>query len=102
VHLLKGKKANRRKISSFVVPSDIVYKDIALDSSGCVYVLGGHFSENRGRDVYVLGPDGKHMARFALPDTSHCIHIDDQDYLYVRANDGVTLKKYRMHFAYEE
>jgi len=102
IQLLKGEKAQRKKVSAFVVPSEIVYKDIALDRSGNVYVLGGHFSAQKGRDVYVISPEGKKLTNFVLPDTSHCIHIDNQNYLYSRANDGVTLKKYRMHLIFKE
>jgi len=94
--LLGVKQVERKKISSFVVPTEIVYKDIALDDAGNVYVLGGRFSKNRSRDVYVLNPDGEHLTTFTLPDTSHCLYIDSDNFLYSRANEGITLKKYRM------
>lgn len=94
--LLGVKRVERKKISSFVVPTEIVYKDIALDEAGNVYVLGGRFSKNRSRDVYVLNPDGEHLTTFTLPDTSHCLYIDKDNFLYARANEGITLKKYRM------
>jgi outer membrane protein assembly factor BamB len=95
-NLLGIKQVKRKKIASHVVPIDIVYKDVALDKSGNLYVLGGKFSRNRSRDVYILNPDGEHRWTFTLPDTSHCIYIDGKDFLYARANDGITLKKYRM------
>ncbi len=94
--LLGKKEVERKEVGDFVVPTEIVYKDIALDSSGNIFVLGGHLSKNRSRDVYVLSPEGELVTTFILPESSHCIYIDGEDYLYSRASEGVTLKKYRM------
>ena len=100
--LLGVERVKREKISSYVVPTEIVYKDIALDGAGNIYVLGGMFSANRSRDVYVIDPDGEHVATLTLPEPSHCIYIDRNGYLYSRANDGITLKKYRMKGAVKD
>jgi hypothetical protein len=94
--LLGVKKVERKRISSFVVPTEIVFKDVALDGPGNIYVLGGGFSKNPSRDVYVMSADGEHLTTFTLPDTSHCIYIDRDNFLYTRANEGITLKKFRM------
>jgi hypothetical protein len=94
--LLDIKRVESKKVGSFVVPAEIVFKDIALDTSGRLYVLGGHYSGNKSRDVYVISPQGKHLATFTLPEASHCIYIDKKNYLYTRANEGITLKKYRV------
>jgi len=99
--LLKVKIVKRKKISSYVVPTEVVYKDVALDSSGNLFILGGHLSKNRSRDVYVISPEGKHLTTFTLSDSSHCIYIDKENFLYSRANEGVTLKKFKMHYFYE-
>lgn len=101
VSLLEAKKVKRKKISSYVLPTQVMYKDVELDSHGYLLVLGGHLSQNRSRDIYVLSPHGKLLARLTLPDASHCIYIDHQNFLYSRANQGVTLKKYRLHYVYE-
>jgi hypothetical protein len=95
-NLLGIKQVKKEKIASHVVPTEIVYKDIALDRSGNIYVLGGKFSKNRSRDVYVLSPEGRLLSTLTMPDTSHCIYIDASNYLYSRANQGITLKKFRM------
>lgn len=94
--LLSIKRIEKKKVGSFVVPTEVVYKDVALDPEGRVYVLGGHFSRNPSRDVYVLDPDGRHVGSLTLPEASHCIHVDSRGFLYARANEGVTLKKFRI------
>lgn len=94
--LLGIRKVKKKKIASFILPTKLIYKDIALDRSGNLYVLGGSFSKNPSRDVYLLNPEGSLLATLTLPDTSHCIYIDSKDYLYARANEGVTLKKFRL------
>ena len=94
--LLGIKKVEKEKIASLIVPSKLIYKDISLDKSGNLYVLGGSFSKNPSQDVYLLDPEGSLLATITLPDTSHCIYIDGKDYLYSRANEGVTLKKFRI------
>ena len=98
--LLGIKKVKKEKISGYVLPTEIIYKDVDLDSRGNIYILGGSFSANPSRDVYVLNPEGIQIATLTLPDTSHCIYIDDKDFLYSRANAGVTLKKYRMRYRF--
>lgn len=99
--LLKVNNVERKKVSRFVVPTEILYKDVALDSSERLYVLGGSFSKNKGRDVYVLSPEGDLLTIITLPESSHCIYLDSQDFLYARANEGITLKKYKLHFVYD-
>jgi len=99
--LFKQKKVKEKKILSFKFPTEIVYKDLALDNSGNLFILGGDFSENRSRDVYVLNSLGKLLTTFVLPDSSHCIYIDKQNCLYSRANEGITLKKFKMEYVYE-
>ncbi|NIO48981.1 MAG: 6-bladed beta-propeller [Candidatus Aminicenantes bacterium] len=94
--LLNIKKTKKEKVGQFTLPTKFVYKDIALDSSGNLFILGGSFSKNPSCDVYVLSPEGKHLTTFTLPDSSHCIYIDSNDFLYSRANEGVTLKKFKI------
>lgn len=99
--LLNIKKIKREKVGQFKLPATFVYKDLALDSSGNLFILGGGFSKNPSCDVYVLTPDGKHLATFTLPDSSHCIYIDSNDFLYSRANEGVTLKIFKIKHVYD-
>jgi hypothetical protein len=98
IEMLSIKNIKREKIGQFLLPTKFVYKDIALDSSGNLFILGGSFSKNPSCDVYVLSPEGKRLTTITLPDSSHCIYIDGNDFLYSRANDGVTLKKFKMKY----
>jgi hypothetical protein len=99
--LLEGKKVKKEKHRNDFLPVEILYKDLALDSEGRIFVLGGSLSINRSRDVYVLSPEGIILTTFTLPDASHCIHLDPNNFLYSRANDGVTLKKYSLKYIYK-
>ena len=94
--LLGIKSVKRQQVGPWEVPQSLVYKDLALDSSDRVYILGGGYSENPSRDIYVLSPGGEHLATFALPEKSHCIHVDQWDCLYSRSNEGITLKKFKI------
>ncbi len=96
--ILGIKKVKKEKIGSFILPSRLIYKDIALDRGENIFVLGGSYSKNPSRDIYVLNSQGHLLNTLVLPDTSHCIYIDSQDYLYSRANEGVTLKKFKMKY----
>lgn len=94
--LLKAQDAPEKKIGQFTVPSDVLFKTITKDSTGRVYVLSGNLTQHPSRDVFVLNSSGDLLTIFTLPQPSHCIYIDSHDFLYCRANEGVTLKKYRM------
>jgi len=96
--LLGGRRSEMKKISSLSLPAETVYKDIALDARGHLFVLGGRLAKAPGRTVFVLSLDGTLLTTFTLPDTSHCLYIDRANSLYVRANDGITLKKYRIRY----
>jgi len=85
-------------LGSLTLPTETCFHDIAADSRGRLFVLGGRMAKNAARDVFVLDADGRLFTTFTLPDTSHCLVIDGKDQLYVRANEGITLKKYRMRY----
>ena len=102
-NLLEKKKVKKKKLEKVKygfseVPIEIVYKDITIDSSGNLFILGGHLSESPGRDVYVIDKNGKYLTTFTLPEPSHCIHIDDHNFLYSRAGMGITIKKYSLKY----
>ncbi|MBM3311661.1 MAG: hypothetical protein FJY80_09150 [Candidatus Aminicenantes bacterium] len=97
-NLFGGKKSETTTVQGFSLPRDTFVFDIALDSRGRVYVLGGKRAKNHGRDVAILDASGALVGALTLPEPSHCLHFDNRDFLYVRADQGVTLKKYRLVF----
>lgn len=97
--LLDIKKIKTKKIGPWKVPDKIIFKDLVFDSEGRLYILGGGRSENPSRDVYVLNQEGELLTTFTLPEPSHCIYIDSRDFLYSRASEGITLKKYRIEWS---
>lgn len=96
--LFGAKKAKTKEIAGYSLPVEIVYKDVTLDKHGNVFVLAGNLSDNPGRDVFVFDSQGFWRTTLILADSSHCISIDDNGYLYSRADAGVTLKKYKIHY----
>jgi hypothetical protein len=84
-----------------MLPKTFIYKDVAVDSAGRIYILGGGFANPPSREVYVLTPEGELLTKITLPDTSHCLAIDSKDFLYSRADDGLTIKKFKVLFVPE-
>ena len=70
-----------------------ILKAIALDKQGNLFILGGDLSENINRDVYVLSKDNELITTFTLSEASWTIHIDRNNFLYSRSEDGKKLTK---------
>jgi len=105
-NLLNNKDAQTRneeysKRSFGVYPVEAVYKAIALDRQGNLFILGGDLSENTNRDVYVLSKDNELITIFTLPEASRTIHIDRNNFLYARSEDGKKLTKYAIEYIFE-
>jgi hypothetical protein len=94
--LFHFKEAEVENISGLKVGTSLVYKDVGVDRTGRIYVLGGSQARHPSRDVYVLDRNGRLEATLVLPDTTHAIFLDDRGFLYSRANEGVTIKKFRV------
>ncbi len=93
-----GAASKTEEIQGFKIASTLFWMDVALDPEGRVFVLAGGKTRNPGRDVLVFDAEGAPLATFVLPQTSHCLHIDARGFLYVRADEGVALKKYRLRY----
>jgi len=99
--LLNFLDARFKSVMGAKIPTEYIYKDIAVDRAGRLFVLGGGPAEHPSRDIYVLSPAGEMIGTIVLPDTTHLLHLDSRDFLYSRANDGLTIKKYRILFPAE-
>jgi len=96
-NLFKVKKVKTKKIKNFKLPQDICFKTITFDrDENFIYVLGGHLSKNVSRDVYVLSPGGKWIDTITLPEQTHTIHIDSQNFLFSRSEYGTLIKKFKL------
>lgn len=89
-------KAKTEVVSGFKMPAEYIYKDVTVDAAGRIYVLGGSPAAHPSREVYILDAEGRLTASLLLPDPTHCIVVDRQGFLYSRADDGCTIKKYRV------
>lgn len=79
------------------VPTDDVLKDVTVDGKGNILVLRGGYSEREeGRRIYVFDTQGAFLYDIFLPERSRFIQVDSEGYLYVTANDGITVKKYKV------
>jgi hypothetical protein len=79
-----------------LLPQKTFYKSAALDRFGRLLVLCGGQAAHPSRDVLVFDASGVRRAMFTLPEPSHAIFVDSAGYLYSRANEGLTVKKFRL------
>jgi hypothetical protein len=91
-----AKSVSLREIRGFKIPTESCVLSVARDSRGRIYVLGGKKAPHPARDVVVYDSDGTPAGGFLLPEASHSLYFDHRDFLYVAADGGVTLKKYRL------
>lgn len=94
--LFPGKKSEKEKFLFLEIPKTVFYLDAAFDSREHLFLLLGHLARNPNRDILVLDRSGHKIAQLSLEDTTHLIYIDGNDNLYVRAQKGTVLKKYRI------
>ena len=103
--LFGGKKARETSDARISIlksiPTEMIYKELALDRTGHLFILGGTGAEHRSRDVYVLDTDGNYLTTIVLPEPTHLLHMDQKNFLYSRAGEGTTLKKYALDYVYD-
>lgn len=93
-----GQAPSTETIQGLKIAKTMYWLDAALDPQGRLYVLAGGKTEHPARDVLVFDARGTRLATFVLPQPSHCLVIDPHGHLYARADEGMTLKKYRIRF----
>jgi len=87
---------NSSKIGSF--PEGEMFRDIAADKKGYIYVLGGFYSKHPNRDVYVTNYNGDLQTTFILPDESGTLYFDTKGFLYTREQKRTVVKKYAVQY----
>ncbi|MBN2417720.1 hypothetical protein JXO52_17935 [bacterium] len=95
-HCFGNKRSEEKIINGHRLPVQMIFKSIAHDSRENLWVLAGALSDHPSRDVYILAPNGNKLGMITLPEASHIIHIDNEDYLYSRAGQGTALKKFKI------
>lgn len=86
-------EADKRSVD---LPNRTCFLDAAVGPGNRLFVLGGRAAKNPGRDVLVFDAAGRPGPGFTLPQSSHCLYFDAQGFLYVRGDEGTSLKKYRL------
>lgn len=98
-NIFKLKKVKTKKIGNFVLPQDVCFKTITFDKDKkYLFVLGGNLAKNKSRDVYILSKEGTLVDTITLPEPSHMIHIDSENFLYSRSEYGTLIKKFQIIF----
>lgn len=79
------------------VPDGEIFGNITSDEAGRIYLIGGHYSPEPGRTVYVMGTSGKFLTQFTLPTPSRIIRIRN-NILYAVEGKGTIITQYKMQF----
>ncbi len=95
------KKGSKRKLpefnkNSFIYPQKKIFRSLAVDSYGHIFIQGGDYSE-KGQ-IYVLNYQGDLLTSFKLPEGSRLMHIDQFGFLYASAEHRTLLKKYKIEY----
>lgn len=94
--LLGRGKVEFIEVKKSYLPKELAWIDLELDTHGNIFVLSGDFAAHPRSDVYVLDQKGNLMAIFTLPESSHKIYIDHNNFLYSRSDEGMGIKKYEV------
>ncbi len=78
------------------VPEDDLFRSVAIDSKNTIFVLADHYTNNPGRDIYVLNSDGKLISLITLPYRSYSIEIGSNDELYSIEANRTLIKVYQL------
>ena len=93
-----NKSVKLKNIKGYNLPEEVIFKEVALDTAGNLFVLSGHKAKNRSRDVYVITNSGEFFDTVTLVEASHTIFIDSKNYLFARAGLGTSIKKYKIQY----
>lgn len=87
---------DNKKLTRQSIPSKDMFWDIDTDSSGRIYVLGGEYSNNDRKDIYILSEDGEHINTLTLKYKTTIFTLDRKSNIYVAENSNIILSKYNL------
>lgn len=75
-------------------PEITLFFRVAFDRRDNVFLLSEYWA--KGEVIYVVSRDGTYRTVFSLPESSMILYIDNEDNLYLSANQAQVVKKYKM------
>lgn len=78
------------------VPVGVVSWNLTVDGNGRIYVLAGECSQNPGREVFVLDPEGRVLGKMTLPEQAVKIRADHDGLLWAVSSLRGTVVQYRV------
>jgi hypothetical protein len=81
---------------SLDIPEGVLFWSMTVDARGRIFILGGDCSEHPGRDVYVLGEDGRSLGQITLLEEAAMIRLDSGDRLWAVGKRRDSLSEYRL------
>lgn len=83
----------------FEVPEGNLFNGVTFDNwNKYIYVLGGDYSKNAWKDIYVLSELGKLIHTITLDDKTKFI-VFKSGHLYISGKDKTIVKKYKISYA---
>lgn len=77
------------------IPKGFILKDIAVDDN--IYILGGSYSENPHRDLYVFNFEGELINKLILPEKAFNIYLSTSKELITIEKKGSLVKIYDLN-----
>jgi len=78
------------------VPEKHILNDIACDSAGNFFVLGGHYSKNKNKEIYVYNKKGIMIDKIKLLEETRMIEIDNENHLFAVSLSRNKFTKYKI------
>jgi len=84
-------------IGNMKAPTGAIFTNIAVDNNTrYVYILGGHYSKNPKKDIYVYDYYGNPITTLNLPHSTNVLYIDENNKLYTTNEDDSAIIVYEI------
>lgn len=81
-----------------VIPRGTMMRAVAVHPDSLIFVLGGEYSPNPSRDMYVLDYTGNLHETYTLPRETGLMYVDPEGFLYTREFNRTLVRKYKIRF----